>query len=86
MMVVWGVWGVPVIARLLSICRSPRWSSGNPRMLLVLVREFESRRGEILTFFATKKKDQLLSASSVGKHNSIRRESTRQERAEIFSR
>ena len=30
--------------------RSPRWSSGNPRKLLhvvVLVREFESRRGEI---------------------------------------
>ena len=42
-------------------------------MLLVLVREFESRRGEILNLFAKmKKKDQLLRASSVGKHNSTR--------------
>ena len=30
----------------LYIDRSPRWTSGSPRMLLVLVREFESRRGE----------------------------------------
>ena len=45
-------------------------------MLLVLVREFESRRGEILSLFAKQKKDQLLKApiniSSVGKHNSAR--------------
>ena len=28
---------------------SPRWTGGSPRMLLlVLIREFESRRGEIL--------------------------------------
>ena len=27
--------------------RSPRWTTGSPRMLLVLFREFESRRGEI---------------------------------------
>ena len=54
--------------------RSPRWTSGSPRMLLVLVREFESRRGEILNLFAKKKKkkDQLLRAPSVGKHNSTR--------------
>ena len=45
-----------------SICtyiwwqRSPRWTSGSPRMLLVLVREFESRRGEILNLFAKIKK------------------------------
>ena len=54
--------------------RSPRWTSGSPRMLLVLVREFESRRGEILTLFAKerKKKDQLLRAPGVGKHNSTR--------------
>ena len=32
--------------------RSPRWISGSPRMLLALVREFESRRGEILNSFA----------------------------------
>ena len=30
----------------------PRWTSGSPRMLLALVREFESRRGEILNLFA----------------------------------
>ena len=41
-------------------------------MLLVLVREFESRRGEISKLFAKKKKDQLLRAPSVGKHNSTR--------------
>ena len=42
-------------------------------MLLVLVREFESRRGDILNLFAKKKKkkrDELLRAPSVGKHNS----------------
>ena len=56
--------------------RSPLWSSGSPRMLLlilliVLVREFESRRGKILNLFAKKKKDQeLLRAPSVGKHSS----------------
>ena len=33
--------------RLKLTYRSPRWTSGSPRMLLVLVREFESRRGEI---------------------------------------
>ena len=52
--------------------RSPPWSSGNPRMLLELVREFESRRGDILYLFAKIKKDQLLRAPSVGKHNSTR--------------
>ena len=41
-------------------------------MLLVLVREFESRRGEILNLFAKIKKDQLLKAPRVGKHNSTR--------------
>ena len=54
--------------------RSPRRTinSGSPRMLLVLVREFESRRGEILNLYAKIKKDQLLRAPSVGKHNSTR--------------
>ena len=37
--------------------RSPRWTSGSPRMLLVLVREFESRRGEILNLFYEKLKN-----------------------------
>ena len=43
-------------------------------LLIVLVREFESRRGEILNLFAKIKKDQLLKAptNSVGKHNSTR--------------
>ena len=48
-------------------------------MLLVLVREFESRRDEILNLFAKiiKKEDQLLRAPSVGKHNSTRVEEAR---------
>ena len=38
----------------------PEWSSGSPRMLLLiaLVREFESRRGETLNLFAKIKQDQ----------------------------
>ena len=57
----------------LVLSLSLRWTSGSPRMLLVLVREFESRRGEILNLFAKiKKKDQLLRAPSVGKRNSTR--------------
>ena len=36
---------------LFFVSNSPRWTSGKPRMLLVVVREFESRRGEILFFF-----------------------------------
>ena len=44
--------GVQVEPRM-SMGRSPRWSSGNPRMLLVvLVHESESRRGELLSDFA----------------------------------
>ena len=57
--------------------RLPRWriNSGIPRILLVLVLEFESRRGEILNLLAKKrkkekKKDQVLKARSVGKYNS----------------
>ena len=68
-----------------SADRSPRWSgSGNPRMLLVLVREFESRCSEILNFFA-KKKDQLRYCERLTRVSTIRRESTREERAEVFS-
>ena len=33
---------------------SPRWSSGNPRMLLVLVLKFESCRGEIVDLLGKK--------------------------------
>ena len=36
--------------------RSPRWSSGYPRMLLALVLKFDSHRGEILIIFAKKQK------------------------------
>ena len=50
---------------MLAYSRSPRWSSGNPRMLLVLlIREFESRRAEILNLFAKVKKDQLTAESA----------------------
>ena len=59
----------------ISHSRSPRWTSGSPRMLLVLVREFESRRGEVLIYLQQQKKrkeDQLLRAPSVSKHNSTR--------------
>ena len=43
-----------------------RWSSGYPRMLLALVRELKSHRGEIVNSFAQIRKDQLLRAPSVG--------------------
>ena len=69
---------------LVIIVTSPRWTSGSPRMLLELICEFESRRGEIMSLSAKIKKDQLLRAPSVG--STIRRASTREERAEIFSR
>ena len=48
-------------------------------LLIVLVREFESRRGEILNLCAKIKKDQLLRAPSVGKHNSTRVDEGRKE-------
>ena len=52
-------------------------------LLTVLVLEFESRRREILNLFSKmKKRDQLrLAWVSI-----IRRQSTREERAEFFSR
>ena len=66
-----------ILLYILVYYRSPRWTinSDSPRMLLVLVRKFESRRGEILNLFTTtkkRKKDQLLRAPSVGKPNSTR--------------
>ena len=39
-------------------------NTGDPRMPLVLVREFESRRGEILTFFAKNKKGSITAESA----------------------
>ena len=54
-------------------------------MLVVLVLEFESRRGEILIFFATiQHNDRLLRAPTVAWVRTIRREPTREERAEVF--
>ena len=53
-------------------------------LLIVLVREFESRRGEIWIYLRKKKekKDQLLlRAPTVG--NTIRRESVREESSEL---
>ena len=49
----------------------PRWSSGYPPMLLVLVLELESRRGEIVSLFAKGKK-QLLKAPTVAWVGTIR--------------
>ena len=50
--------------------------SGNPRMqpLIALVREFESRRGDILSLYAKIESynSLLLTAPSVGKHNSTK--------------
>ena len=51
--------------------------------VVVSVREFECRRGEILNLFAKIKKDQQLRAPSVGRHNWTRVDEAR---AEIFSR
>ena len=52
-----------------GISPSPRWCSGYPRTLLVLL-EFESHDGEILTLFSIITKDQLLRAPSVSRRNS----------------
>ena len=41
-------------------------------LLFVLVRELESRRGEISFIFCKNEEDQVLRAPSVGKHNSTR--------------
>ena len=51
-------------------------------LLVVLVREFESRRGEILGLFAKIviiKRDQLLREPSAGKHNSTRVDEARKQ-------
>ena len=66
---------------------SPRWSSGNPRMLLLiaLVLEFESRRAETLNLFRKKKKI-INCLERLAWVSTIRRESAGEERAEIFSR
>ena len=64
--------------------RTPRWSCGNPRMLLliVLVREFESRRGEISNLFAKKrkkKKGSTAESAYISCVSTTRREPTREE-------
>ena len=46
----------------------------------MLVREFEWRRGEILNLFTERRKDQLLRAPSMDKHNSRRVEEGRKSR------
>ena len=62
----WSSYGPP--------CPLGRWSltSDSPRMLLVLVREFESRRVARVWIYLQKYNDQLLRSPSVGKHNSTR--------------
>ena len=66
------------------VTRLPRWCSGCPRVLLVLVLEFESRSGESW-FILQNKMDQLLRAR-IAWVGTIRRDSTREERTAIFSR
>ena len=41
-------WNRLISVNMVLHSRSPRWTSGSPRMLLVLICEFESRRGDIL--------------------------------------
>ena len=49
-----------------NIHRSPRLSRGDPRMLLALVREFESHYGEILKLFAQIKKGSTAGSAKRG--------------------
>ena len=62
--------------------------SGNPNpripvlLLTVLVRVFESRRGEILNLFAKIKRGSTAESAYVAWVSTVRRESTREERAE----
>ena len=71
-----------------SISRSPRWSSDYRRILLALILEFNSHRGEILKILAKmqKNEDQLLRTPSSAGRYTLRRESTREENTEFFSR
>ena len=67
---------LPIFEVITGLPRPYHNTSGNLRMLLliVLVLEFESRRGEILNLFTKIKKDQQLRApiNSVGRHISMR--------------
>ena len=45
------------ILRSMYSSRSPRWTSGSPRMLLVLVRELESLRGDCLLYTSPSPRD-----------------------------
>ena len=73
-----------------TVSRSPRCSRGNPRslpaLIMVLVREFESRRGEILSLFAKIKGSTTVAECLAWVSTAVRRKPTREERAEIFSR
>ena len=68
---------------ILPIRLPQNWPNRRILLLIVLVRVFDSRRGEILILFANIKKDPLLRAPSVRKHNSTRVD---KEGAEICSR
>ena len=61
-----------IISSTFSRCR--RYVIGNPQMLLVLVRVFESRRGVVVDLVSKSKnnKNQRLRTPSVGKRNSTR--------------
>lgn len=54
-------------------------------ILVVVILEFESHRCEILNLFATIRKDETAESAYVAWVGPIRRESTRDERAETFS-
>ena len=58
--------------------------SGNPRLQLVLVREFESRRGEILNIVA--EIERINCRERLAWVSTVQCESKREARAEIFSR
>ena len=53
---------------------------------MVLVREFESRRDEILSLFAKIKGSTTVAECLAWVSTAVRRKPTREERAEIFSR
>ena len=68
------------------VSRSPRWSSGHPRVLLALVLEFDSHRREISLNLQKCKKRINFGERLAAWVRTNRRESTREENAEFFSR
>ena len=67
----------------INLIATPRWCtrSGIPRMLLVLILEFEPRRGDILIFFSVQEK-MIKCWERLALIDTIRRESSREGRAQ----